>query len=218
MPIQDPIELGNTLPNLLRTLRSTAFYPALFQAAFGTPEITSERVAKALAQFLRSLKSYRSPFDQVWIPPEGEDSAPIVSVFSPQAIAGQAVFTEGRCSGCHRDFLQVMVEPTTNGLDAKVTDPAAGEGNFRSASLHNIARTAPYMHDGRFATLREVIEHYDHGVKRVAENTTALTDPLTGGPLHFNFTEEQKLALEAFLNTFTDEEFLTDPKFSDPFQ
>ena len=88
-------------------------------------------------------------------------------------------------------------------------------GVFRAAALKNIALSAPYMHDGRFATLREVIDHYDHGIQD-SPNLDALLHE-GDGPLRLNLSEEDKLALEALLHTLTDEEFLTDPKFANPF-
>jgi cytochrome c peroxidase len=98
-----------------------------------------------------------------------------------------------------------------------VTGLAGDTGKFRVPSLRNIAITAPYMHDGRFSTLEEVIDHYDHGMVSVDPNTTALQDPVTGGPRRMNLSEAQKQALEAFLLTLTDEALLADPRFSDPF-
>lgn len=218
MPIEDSTELANSLPLVVSRLTSTDFYPALFEAAFGTPDVTAERISWALAQFLRSLKSYRSPFDRIWNPVEGQDSVPASSVFTRLALEGQDLFRELSCHVCHRDSFHIMGGLTGNGLDVLPADPGAGEGRFRSGSLRNIARTAPYMHDGRFPTMREVIDHYDHGMKSVDPLATALTDPATGGPKRMNLTERQKAALEAFLQGLTDEAFLSDVRFSDPFQ
>jgi cytochrome c peroxidase len=217
LPIEDATELSSSLAIVVPKLAATDFYPPLFQAAFGTSEVTSQRIGMALAQFLRALKSYRSPFDSVHNPLAGRDSAPLDSAFSPQALEGRAIFSDQSCSSCHRDVLQHMTRPSSNGLDVVPPDPGAGEGRFRSASLRNIQHSGPYMHDGRFATLREVIDHYDHGMKSVDSSTTALWDGTNPTPRRMNFTEAQKLALEAFLNTFTDQEFLADPRFSDPF-
>jgi cytochrome c peroxidase len=111
-----------------------------------------------------------------------------------------------------------MVDPSNNGLDLESADPGQGEGTFRAASLRNIRRTAPYMHDGRFVTLREVIDHYDHGIK-AAEALSPLLRVRNGDePRRLNLTERQKRALEAALDTFTDSAMLEDPKFSDPFR
>jgi cytochrome c peroxidase len=210
MPIQDTTELANTMPNVVARLRATDFYPGLFQAAFGTPDIDSDRIARALAQFLRSLVSWQARVDRVENPLPGSAE----SVFSALEEQGRAI-VQGQCAVCHQTTLRSLQVPMSNGLDSVVTDPGAGRGIFRAASLRNIARTAPYMHDGRFATLREVIDHYDHGI----QDAPALPSELKEGgvPRRFNFSEADKVALEAFLNTFTDEEFLADPRFSDPF-
>ena len=215
LPIQELRELGSPLELLVDELAATAFYPPLFQAAFGTPEVTSDRIALALVHFLRSLLSYRTKFDRAYhVMNEGDVIDP-ATVLTAQELRGAEVFVEGRCDRCHNNDAHTMDGSQNNGLDAVFTDPGAGRGRFRAASLRNIVVTAPYMHDGRFATLREVIEHYDHGVQASDDLSPVLVE---GGAFHMNLSEEDKQALEAFLNTFTDQEFLEDPKFSDPFQ
>jgi cytochrome c peroxidase len=105
-------------------------------------------------------------------------------------------------------------------LDPGTTVPAlqrdGSVGVFRAASIRNIALTSPYMHDGRFATLREVIDHYDHGIV-ASPNLDAILKDSTGAPRRMNLSDADKAALEAFLNTFTDAPMLADPKFMDPF-
>jgi cytochrome c peroxidase len=105
-------------------------------------------------------------------------------------------------------------------LDPGTTVPAlqrdGSVGVFRAASLRNIALTAPYMHDGRFAALRDVIDHYDHGIVD-STNLDALLRDSSGAVRHMNLSEQDKQALEAFLNTYTDSAMLSDPKFKDPF-
>lgn len=112
---------------------------------------------------------------------------------------------EVHCQKCHRTGAQLMDDPANNGLDLEPADPGFALGIFRATSLRNVAVTAPYMHDGRFATLREVIDHYSSGV---------VDGPLRDFrlELQLNLTEEEKAALEAFLNTFTDQQFLSNPK------
>lgn len=216
MPIEDPIELGNSLPRVVEKLAATDFYPPLFEAAFGTPEITSERIAKALAQFVRTLISYQSKTDEYENPPEGQPQPDPSTVYTPQELAGKNVFLAGQCFFCHNDTNKITFDSQNNGLDETPSDLGAGGGRFRAASLKNIGRTAPYMHDGRFATLRDVVEHYDHGVKD-SVNLSALLGGGSGGR-RLNLSEEDKEALVAFLNTLTDEKMLADPRFSDPFQ
>jgi cytochrome c peroxidase len=212
VPIQDTTELANTLPNLVAKLAATDFYPALFRSAFGSPEITSDRIARALAQFLRSLMSYQARVDRIENPLPGA----MPQAYTVQEQQGLQVAQDKGCFQCHQTTVRTLKLPMSNGLDTLVTDPGAGRGTFRPASLRNIARTAPYMHDGRFATLRDVIEHYDHGVQDAPALPAELKE--AGAPKRLNLTSQEKDALEAFLHAFTDETFLADPKFSDPFQ
>lgn len=222
MPMQDPTELGNVLPLIVQKLSATDFYPQLFEAAFGTREITPVRISRALAQFLRSIITYRSLFDRAYLPMDGPPApAPDPTQFlSAEELRGADLFVSSHCADCHKTALQTLDGGAlNNGLDAVFSDPGAGFGAFRATSLRNIAVTAPYMHDGRFATLREVIDHYDHGVVDSPSTSDVLRDDsLPGRPIRqLNLAEADKVALEAFLRTLTDYEMLTDPKFSDPF-
>jgi cytochrome c peroxidase len=217
LPIQDEAELGMSLPLLERKLADTDFYPPLFEAAFGTPEITADRIALAVAQFLRSMIAFESKFDRAFHPMEvGDPERP--ELLTDQELRGREIFqSEGRCARCHALGAQTMDTPGNNGLDATPIDEGFARGIFRTASLRNVALTAPYMHDGRFATLREVIEHYSTG----AVDSPLIDVRMRQLPenfIHRNFSEEDKDALEAFLHTFTDMALTTDPKFSDPFQ
>lgn len=217
MPIEDQIELGNNLPAVIAKLSATDFYAPLFTAAFGDEQITADRIARAIAQFVRSILSYRSKFDRAYHAAGVDPTA----VLTTQELLGAEVYVQGNCGHCHSIGVHTNDRPANNGLDAQFTDAGAGNGEFRAASLRNIAVTGPYMHDGRFATLREVIDHYDSGVKASAQLDFLLRDHHGAGsdfPRRLNLTEEQKLALEAFLNTFTDDALLNDPKFSDPFR
>jgi cytochrome c peroxidase len=224
-PIEAPLELGNHLPLLEQKLAATSFYGPLFEAAFGTPQVTRDRIARALAQFLRSLLSYRSKFDRAYSMMNGQDPPIPDVVFTAQERRGDLLFKNqvvggAHCSNCHVGTVQTLDRPSTNGLDAESPDPGGPNGVFRSASLRNIAVTGPYMHDGRFTTLREVIDHYDHGVQQTTPFRLPfpLLVPTGDAPRRLNLSEEDKAALEAFLHTLTDDEFLTDPRFADPFQ
>jgi cytochrome c peroxidase len=219
MPIQEPTELGNSIPLLIDKLAATDFYPPLFAAAFGTPEITEDRIAKALAQFLRSMIAFNTRYDQAYQPVDDQVPAQPEAVLTPQELRGAEIFNgPGHCFLCHSNGAQTMDPETNDALDAVPADPGSGHGNFRAASLRNVAVTAPYMHDGRFATLREVIEHYNSGVVETPATDPRLRGMNLNNPLTLNLSEEDKDALEAFLNTFTDNQFLHDLKFSDPFQ
>jgi cytochrome c peroxidase len=226
MPIEDPIEMGFDLEQLEVKLAATQFYPGLFEAAFGTAEITRDRIARALAQFVRSLVSYRSKFDSAFT-----DGVPdFAKVFTSRELLGAQLFgvaprdlgvPDAKCAACHIDLVQIGREPQNNGLDFASADPGAGGARFKTPSLRNIAVSSPYMHDGRFPSLRLVVRHYDSQVKLSATLDPELLAPAAAGeepvPLQLHLTEEQKDALVAFLETLTDASFLTDPKFSDPF-
>lgn len=224
-PIRDPEELGGSVELVVSKLRSTAFYPTLFESAFGTPEITDQRIARALAQFLRSIVSYRSKYDLALNPMENTEWNP-AAVFNEQEMRGFDLIFSGqaRCAACHDLQLSHNIWQANNGLDVEPSDPGAVDpsmsrgfvGVFRPASLRNIEVSGPYMHDGRFATLRDVINHYDHGIQE-SPHLDGLLFSLSGGPMRLDLSEVDKDALEAFLKTMTDQEFLRDPKFSDPF-
>lgn len=219
MPIVEPLELGNVLPLLEEKLRAVDFYPPLFEAAFGTLEIDSDRIARALAQFLRSMISYRSKFDDAFMPTDPAVPVDPATVLTAQELRGREVYIDGACFHCHTLDVHSNPFPANNGLDETITDPgtAIGLGEFRAASLRNIAVSGPYMHDGRFATLRDVIEHYDNGINMNPGLHIFFSSTICCGPRRLNLSVEDKDALEAFLNTFTDDDFLVDPKFSDPF-
>ena len=180
-----------------------------------------DKVLLALEQYVQSLISYRTRLDQGCDAVNGFE--PICDLaLNPEEARGREIFLESRedhirCSQCHLLPGGGNIWLGNNGLDAVFTDPGVGNGRFRAASLHNIALTAPYMHDGRFATLREVIDHYDHGIHESRDLDTLLRDA-NGQAKKMNLSEQDKAALEAFLRALSDNEMLADPKFSDPFQ
>jgi cytochrome c peroxidase len=222
MPIQSKTEMGQDLPMLLEILARDASYPEWFRKAFGDDRVTRERVSQALAQFLRSLVSYQSKYD------EGRATACSVrddfDNFTAQENQGKGLFLR-HCATCHlpggQDAHFFMERPLNNGLDADarrsdggvgdVTLRAADLGRFKSPSLRNVEFTGPYMHDGRLATLEDVVEHYSRNVK---------PHPNVDGRVRrrLDFAAAEKAALVAFLKTLSDPKFVTDPKFSDPFQ
>lgn len=218
MPIVDPTELGTPVAMLVEELSATSYYSALFEDAFGTAEINGERIAAALAQFLRSLISYNSRYDAAFAGSSGFEWADLPLHLTMQEIDGFRVFIDSGCGLCHDSDVQITGATRNTGLDAEITDPGHdGIGAFRSASLRNVELTAPYMHDGRFATLREVIDHYDHGVQDNPFLADSLRANHNAEPRRLNLTEEKKQSLEAFLRTLTDPSFVVDPRFSDPF-
>lgn len=215
-----PDEMGNTLRALEIKLQGTSFYPPLFAAAFSSPQITDDRILRALQQYVQALVSYRTRLDQACGARDGFE--PLCELaLTPQESRGRDIFFASDpdrvpCAKCHVLPGGGNEWMANNGLDAVFRDVGAGNGRFRAASLHNIALTAPYMHDGRFATLREVIDHYDHGIQDSRDLDSILRGP-DGKPRRMNLSEADKEALEAFLRTLSDDAMIADPRFSDPF-
>jgi cytochrome c peroxidase len=221
MPIQDKTEMGMTLDSLTKRLGQTDYYKPLFASAFGTPDVTSDRIAKALAQFVRSLITYRSKFD-IGLQTNFQN-------FTGQENRGRAIFNgrDGNCASCHGTRQLIMDRPENNGLDAasttdlglaEVTGNARDAGRFRVPSLRNIELTAPYMHDGRLLTLEEVVEHYNSGVQPHPNLSNQLrANGQANTPRRLNLSTADKQALVAFLKTLTDAEFIRDTRFSNPF-
>ncbi|MBS1936365.1 MAG: c-type cytochrome [Bacteroidetes bacterium] len=202
----------------VQVLRSHPEYPGLFRKALGTSEITSGDVAKALAQWVRRLTSSNSRFDR-YLRYEG--------ILSAQELSGMNLFfTEaGDCFHCHG--LPLMTDNAFHniGLDSVFTGANAGRfavtgnpadlGAFKTPTLRNIALTAPYMHDGRFQTLEQVMDFYSGGVHRSPSLDPIMTKPGTG--ITIGMSPQQKADLVAFLHSLTDEQFITDPALGSPF-
>jgi cytochrome c peroxidase len=220
-PIHSRIEMGQEAKALVDLLEGDARYAKLFERAFGDPEISEPRIGKALAQFVRSMVSYQSRYDDGRA--RAQSAQDDFDNFTRQENRGKALFVR-HCGTCHmKDGNEHFFVPTpantglrpdmpaADGGIGDVTLRAADLGSFKSPSLRNVEVTAPYGHDGRFATLEALIDHY-------SEN--AILDPNVGymipvGPL--KFTASEKGALTAFLKTLTDRTFLSDPKFANPF-
>lgn len=231
MPIQSTVEMGLTLQELVNRVQAQDYYQVLFRMAFGDSTVTSERISDALAQFVRSIVSYQSKYDEGLqqtgnAPPGGPGGNQNLPNFTALENQGLQLFFSGRagnCAACHGTTAFVAPAARNNGLDLVNTDKGVGgvngnpndEGKFKVPSLKNIGLTAPYMHDGRFATLEEVIEHYNSGVQANPNLDNRLMR--NGQPQRLNLTDQEKEALVAFLNTLTDYSVITDEKFSDPF-
>ena len=215
-PIQNPVEMHQTLTNLAVKLGQTKCnYRALFNAAFGTPEITPEKISLALENYLLTLTSFDAKFDRVV---RGEEKFTADEQRGFQLFATEYDPRRGQygadCFHCHGGPLFQSQAFANNGSDGafrdlgreKVTGRPSDRGKFAVPSLRNIALTAPYMHDGRFRTLEEVIEHYSTGVVRSATLDPNLAKHPNGGvPL----SPADKQALVAFLLTLTDRQFAT---------
>ncbi len=213
-PVQSTVEMGMTLTNLVTKLSATSYYPALFQRAFGTTEITTDRAARALAQFVRAVVSSNAKYDQAFA---GRATPDFAAVFTPQEQLGQQLFNgQAGCVRCHQTDAQVLDEPHNNGLDAVPSDTGAGRGRFKSPSLRDVALRGHFMHDGRFSTLAQVVEFYNAGVQASADLDPRMRGP-NGAPQRLNLTTAQKAALVAYLETLTDQSLQTAPRFSSPF-
>lgn len=227
LPIQNELEMGMTLDLLVTRLAAEPFYTELFTAAFGTPTITSGRISRALAQFVRSIISGNSKYDI------GVASG--FANFTASEARGRQIFQgrDGGCAACHGSDNFVPGNAIfNNGLENPYIDKGVGEvtgltqdeGLFKVNSLRNIELTAPYMHDGRFATLDQVVEFYNSGVVNHPNLSPQLRLPPgppgspPPPPRRLNLNATQKADLVAFLKTLTDTSVTTDPKFSDPFR
>ncbi|HZQ47928.1 MAG TPA: MbnP family protein [Verrucomicrobiae bacterium] len=212
-PIQNPIEMHESLTNVAAKLAANKEYPVLFARAFGKPEITADRIARALEQFLLAQVSFNSKFDRVIASKAN---------FTAEEQRGYELFrTEydpyhqrfgADCFHCHGGALFQSQSFANNGLDIKfadlgrflVTGRKGDEGKFAIPSLRNVELTAPYMHDGRFQTLEAAVAHYCTGMKRSPTLDPNLAKHPDGGvPL----SEADQKALVSFLKTLTDERF-----------
>jgi len=227
-PIQNHVEMGMVLDSLVKKLSALSYYPSLFQKAFGDAAVTSDRVSKALSQFVRSIISYQSKYDdgRSALAANQNPAAIDFSNFTAQENRGKQLFFSPQlaCAACHGTETFTALEPKNNGLDILSTDAGVGgitniasqNGLFKVSSLKNIELTAPYMHDGRFATLEQVVEHYNSGIQPNANLAPELKDP-NGNPKQMNLSVADKAALVAFLKTLTDQKLITDEKYSNPF-
>lgn len=214
VPIQDHAEMDETLTNAVKKLAAKEGYAAAFKTAFGSEEITPEKIGLAIEQYLLTLTSFESKFDRAM---RGQEKLTVeeqrgFELFSTEYDPRRGQYGAD-CFHCHGGTLFQSQTFGNNGLDTEfsdvgryaVTHREADRGKFAVPSLRNIALTAPYMHDGRFKTLEEVIEHYCTGMKRSATLDPNLAKHPDGGvPL----SEADKHALVAFLKTLTDEKFL----------
>ena len=243
LPIQDHVEMNMELPVLESKLAQLEYYPILFRNAFGSEEVTSDRIAKALAQYIRSIVSYSSKFDEgmaLTNNPLVAEGIPDFPNYTELEKHGQRLFfsntdDQANCLYCHGSPAMTIPEgdndqAKNNGLalvyqdqgKGAVTGQASDNGKFKVPTLRNIALTAPYMHDGRFQTLEEVIDHYADGVQQHPSlhfRLSVVDDGPPGGiPTKHDWNADDKAALVAFLHTLTDQKVTTDPKYSDPFR
>ena len=226
LPLTDENEIGANMIEIVEKLSSIDYYPPLFEKAFGSDDIDEEKVVDALVQFIESMVTFNSRFDQ--------EVSKNFAGFSDSEMRGLELFS-ANCSFCHvqgsessalfggipldldgQPLFEFFPPLFNNGLPIDEDDAGTGEWTnldnlFKLPSLRNIEMTAPYMHDGRFASLEEVVDFYSEGV--IANEWSFLIPD--GG---LNFSDAQKESLVAFLKTLTDESFLTEEKWSNPFE
>ena len=235
-PIGNHVEMGiSDMSVLNQKLASIPYYQDLFNKAYGSSEVTTEKIGKALSSFLLSITSNNTKadlanseftIDSSVKPGSDNNSGPILS---PIESRGKDLFmTVYDCNACHQvqnphgyimagTFANIGldVQYQDNGLQA-VTKRAADAGKFKIPSLRNVALTAPYMHDGRFETLDDVLNHYSEGIANNPNLDTRLKKD--GQPMSLQIPQHDRDAIIAFLNTLTDHQMISDVKFSNPFK
>lgn len=219
-PLTHNDEMSKDPRVLIKALERDALYPQLFEKAFGEKGITLRKLAYAIAQFERSLISANSKYDHI-----GDEGVELTEIEKK----GEALY-QNNCASCHSGYLFTDVKYHNNGLDDswyydsnedprygrfRITLDSADMGKYRTPSLRNLVFTAPYMHDGRFGSIEEVVNFYSEKVK-ASETLDSLLQPV--GDKGFRFRHDEKMALVAFLKTLTDSSFVTDTSYSSPFE
>jgi cytochrome c peroxidase len=208
-PITSEVEMNETLDNVVNKLNNNKEYQELFQKAFGTRKITGQLTLKAISQFVVSLTTSNSKYDKVIRKEEK---------FTEMEQKGYELFKQN-CASCHKEPLLSSNEFKNNGLPIdttlndfgrmKITQNPKDSLLFKVPTLRNIEFTFPYMHDGRFKTLNEVVKHYNLGIQKSKTLSKELQKP-------FKLSDNQRVELISFLKTLTDNEFLFNPKYSFP--
>lgn len=221
-PIQNPVEMDETVKNVIAKLQATPLatakkpvnYPEMFRKAFGDDQITTERMMKALSQFMLTMVSAESRYDFF---KQGDGSA-----LNAQEQEGMVLF-KAKCSSCHTGELFTDHSFRNNGLvplrlDDKGRSETSGDPadkyKFKVPSLRNVGLTAPYMHDGRYHTLEEVLDHYTSAVQQSPTLDPGLQR--AGRKPGIDMTDSEKKSIIAFLRTLSDEQFIRNSKLSDP--
>lgn len=226
LPIQDPLEMNETLENVIAKLSVSQEYKDQFARTFGSEEVTSDKMALAMEQFMNSIVSYNSKYDQYLAG---------TATLSDSEERGRALyFTEynpffpdqsgADCAHCHGGDNFENDQYMNNGLDAdanfadngreNATEKPEDRAKFKVPSLRNIAVTPPYMHDGRFNTLEEVIAHYNEGIRESSTVDPAILNTKDTGLF---LTEQDKTDLVNFLKTLTDNDLLMNTAYASPF-
>ena len=208
-PITSEVEMDETMENVVKKLQEIPKYKELYKKAFGTDKVTGQLTLKALSQFVVMLTTSNSKYDKVVRKEEK---------FTEMEQKGYNIFKQN-CASCHKETLftsdtfennGLSVDPTLNDYGRmKITQIKSDSLKFKIPTLRNIEFTFPYMHDGRFKTLNEVIKHYNSGIKHSNTLSKQLQKPM-------NLSDNERTELVAFLKTLSDKEFLYNPKYSYP--
>ena len=208
-PITSGVEMDETLENVIAKLQKSEKYQNLFQKAFGNKKITGQLTLKAISQFVVSLTTANSKYDKVI---RNEEK------FTPMEQKGYDLF-KTNCASCHTEPLLASNNFKNNGLPIdttlndfgrmKITQNPKDSLLFKVPTLRNIEFTFPYMHDGRFKTLNEVVNHYNKGIQKSKTLSKELQKPM-------KLSDNQRVEIIAFLKTLTDKEFLFNPRFNFP--
>ena len=226
-PIEDPLEMNETLDNVIAKLSDSQMYRDQFTRAFGSDEITAEKMSLAMEQFMLSIVSYDSKYDRYLagevVLTESEERGRVL--FETEYNPFFPEFSGADCVHCHGGANFENDQYMNNGLDIdmdmtdigreEVTGNVTDRAKFKTPSLRNVEVTPPYMHDGRFQTLEEVIDHYDLHIKQSSTLDPALLQVVDNGGLQL--TDQDKVDLVNFLKTLTDQTFLNNPDYTDPF-
>jgi cytochrome c peroxidase len=230
--MKNPVEMGNTdLASVVDELLNEDYYRILFDKAFANQNwlTDEEKMLQALQTFVTSIGCFNTRYDKGLVDAKGQDTQDF-SNFTQEENRGKSLFNTN-CASCHslRSTASfggfTSITEANNGLDSDYEDEGvfsvshneADKGVFKTPMLRNIEITGPYMHDGRFSTLEEVVEHYSSGIKSHANLHPNLRDS-NGHPKKLNLNEADKQALVAFLRTLTDDTSLMHSRYSDPFK
>lgn len=218
-------EMNISDDEIMKRIDEQPFYPILFEKAFGDASADTERVSEAISAFVDAISAVNSKFD------EGLEHAPKFSAeqnfynFTEAENKGKQIYNTN-CASCHTDKHNFTIKTTgNNGLEMNYADNGVGGrlnkedlfGVFKVPFLRNIELTAPYMHDGRFSTLEDVVDHYSEGIV-AHDNLSEELKNEDGTPRRLNLNQEDKDALVAYLKTLTDETLASDTRFTDPFR
>ncbi len=222
-------EMDMTLDQIVDVMNSNDYYTPLILALNSQEEkITKDGAVRALATFVNSIGSYTSRFDKalskeangrIGFGQEMNVASINFKDFTESENRGKSIYLS-KCASCHGEIMGAPnVLQASNGIEVMAEDPGVAftNGQFKVPSLRNLNHTYPYMHDGRFATIEEVLDHYSTGI-RATDDLHPLLKEGSGNPRKFNFTEEERADLLAFFSTLDDPEFIADQKYSDPFK